>query len=52
MFADVDMRIFNIDPRDIERRITEIKAVVAVHFDGQPCLMEEIDKLEKNTDYL
>ncbi|HRU41914.1 MAG TPA: aminotransferase class I/II-fold pyridoxal phosphate-dependent enzyme, partial [Candidatus Diapherotrites archaeon] len=35
VFADIDPRTYNIDPRDIEKKITDkTKAVIPVHFTG------------------
>jgi UDP-4-amino-4,6-dideoxy-N-acetyl-beta-L-altrosamine transaminase len=50
VFADIDSRTYNIDPKEIERKITEkTKAIIPVHFTGQPCDMDEIMKIaEKN----
>lgn len=46
VFADIDPDTYNIDPADIERKITDrTKAVVAVHFTGQPCKMDEIHQI-------
>ena len=43
VFADINPETYNIDPADIERKITEkTKAVVAVDFTGQAC---EIDRI-------
>lgn len=48
VFADIDAKTYNIDPQDIERKITEkTKAIVAVHFTGQPCAMDEIHAIAK-----
>ncbi|MBS1597540.1 MAG: DegT/DnrJ/EryC1/StrS family aminotransferase [Bacteroidetes bacterium] len=42
-FADVDLDTYNIDPKQIEEKITsETKAVIPVHLYGQPCEMDEI----------
>jgi len=42
VFAEVDTS-FNIDPSDIEQRITpRTKAVMAVHLQGNPCDMDQI----------
>ena len=42
VFADIDATL-NIDPRDLERKITErTKAVIAVHLLGGSCDMEPI----------
>lgn len=46
VFADVDERTYNIDPKDIERKISSrTKAIIPVHFAGQPCDMDEIHKI-------
>ena len=46
VFADVKADSYNIDPADIERKITErTKAIIAVHFTGQPCEMDEIHEI-------
>lgn len=48
VFADIDARTYNIDPDDIERKITDrTKAIVAVHFTGQPCDMDRIHDIAK-----
>lgn len=53
VFADIDPKTCNIDPEDIERKITErTKAVVAVHFAGQPCAMDEIHAVAKKYNLL
>lgn len=44
VFADCDPETFNLDPADVERRITpRTSAVVAVHMYGNPC---DVDALE------
>jgi len=46
VFADIDINTYNIDPADIERKITErTKAVVAVDFTGQVVRMKEIREI-------
>ena len=46
VFADVDERTYNIDPADIERKITaKTKAIIAVHLAGQPCDMDAIHRI-------
>lgn len=43
VFADVDPRTFNLDPSDVQRRITtRTKAVLAVHYAGQPAALDEL----------
>jgi dTDP-4-amino-4,6-dideoxygalactose transaminase len=42
VFAEID-ESFNIDPSDIEHRITpQTKAIMAVHLQGNPCDMDRI----------
>lgn len=43
VFADIDPGTYNIDPEDIKRKITaRTKAIIPVHFTGQPCDMDRI----------
>ncbi|MDI6807401.1 MAG: DegT/DnrJ/EryC1/StrS family aminotransferase [Candidatus Eisenbacteria bacterium] len=43
VFAEVDPESFNLDPSDVERKITKkTKAVMPVHYGGQPADMKEI----------
>lgn len=53
VFADIDQLTYNIDPADIRRKITDkTKAIVAVHFTGQPCQMDEIQALAEEYNLL
>ena len=48
VFADVQVRTGNIDPADVERRITEkTRAILVVHWAGYPCDMDEIHAIAK-----
>jgi len=48
ILADVDSEIFNIQPQEIEEKITrKTKAVIVVHYGGQACDMSEILFLSK-----
>ena len=43
VFADIEPDTANIDPKDIERRITDkTRVLIPVHFAGQSCDMEAI----------
>ena len=43
IFADIKKDTYNIDPNDIRKKITvNTKAIIPVHFAGQPCDMDEI----------
>ena len=51
VFADVDEKTFNISPKDIQNKITEkTKAIIIVHYGGQPCDMKEIIQIAKRHD--
>src|SRR5574344_267723 len=48
VFADIDPKTYNICPEDIEEKITsKTKAIIPVHYTGQPCEMENIHKIAK-----
>jgi perosamine synthetase len=48
VLADIDRETFQIDPEDVERRITEnTKAIMPVQIGGQPCNMERIMAIAK-----
>ena len=48
VLADVDLSTQNIDPTDIEKKITKkTKALLIVHFAGRPCDMDKIMKIVK-----
>ncbi len=43
VFCDVEPGTLNIDPADLERRITpRTRALVVVHYAGHPCAMDEL----------
>lgn len=48
VFADVDLQSWNINPAEIEKKITnKTKAVLPVHLHGRPCQIDEILKIAK-----
>lgn len=48
VFADIDPKTYNIDPAQIKQRITSrTKAILPVHYTGQPCDMDAIQSLAK-----
>lgn len=48
VFAEPDIRTFNIDPARMEEKITvRTKAIMPVHLYGQPCDMDSIMKIAK-----
>ena len=53
VFADIKKDTYNIDPVDIERKITDkTKAIIAVHYTGQPCEMDAIHAIAKSIIWL
>ena len=48
VLADVDPITMNIDPREVERKITpKTRAILPVHFAGRPCDMDALCALAK-----
>lgn len=48
VFSDVEKETFNIDPNQIESKITKkTKAIIPVHFAGRPCNMDAINEIAK-----
>jgi len=48
VIVDVQPETFNIDPQKIEEAITDkTKAIIPVHYGGQPCDMDEIMAIAK-----
>lgn len=51
VFADIDPKTVNMDPKDVARKITKrTKIIVPVHIGGYPCDMDAIMKLAKRHD--
>ena len=50
-FADIKKDTYNIDPNQIKKQITaKTKAIIPVDYTGQPCDMDEINKIAKKHD--
>lgn len=48
VFADIQPDTYNIDPASVEARITpRTKAIIPVHYTGQPADMDEINTIAK-----
>ncbi len=48
VLADVDPQTMNIDPNEIERRLTpRTRAILPVHFAGRPCDMDAIGDIAR-----
>jgi perosamine synthetase len=53
VFADIDPKTYNIDPKEIKKKITsKTKIIVPVHFAGQPCELEKINKIAKDNNLI
>ena len=51
VLADVDLDTMNIDPKNIEKKITsKTRAILPVHFAGRPCQMDAIVSLANKHD--
>ncbi len=50
VFADIDSQTYNIDPKNVEEKITrKTSAILAVHVYGNPCDIEELQRIaDKN----
>jgi perosamine synthetase len=48
VFADVEESTLNMDPASVEKRITKkTKAILVVHYAGQPCDMDKINAIAR-----
>ncbi|RUL54191.1 UDP-4-amino-4,6-dideoxy-N-acetyl-beta-L-altrosamine transaminase [Lysinibacillus antri] len=48
VFADIDEKTYNINPKEIEKQISEkTKAIIPVHFTGQPVDLDAIHEIAK-----
>lgn len=53
VFADIEEDSYNISPEEIRNKITDkTKAIIAVHFTGQPCKMDEIHRIAKENNLI
>ena len=53
VFADIDPDTYNISPKELERQITSrTKAIIPVHYTGQPCDMDAILEIARKHDLL
>jgi UDP-4-amino-4,6-dideoxy-N-acetyl-beta-L-altrosamine transaminase len=51
VFADIEMETGNINPKELEKKITgKTKAIIPVHFAGQPCDIDKIHKIARKHD--
>ncbi|GFI46402.1 UDP-4-amino-4,6-dideoxy-N-acetyl-beta-L-altrosamine transaminase [Lachnospiraceae bacterium] len=48
IFADINKDTYNISPDEIEKKLSKrTKAIIPVHYAGQPCEMERIQEIAK-----
>jgi dTDP-4-amino-4,6-dideoxygalactose transaminase len=48
VFADIDYNTMTIDPKSIEKKVTDkTKALIVVHIFGNPCKLDEIIKISQ-----
>lgn len=48
VFADIQLDTGNVDPADVERRITpKTKAIVCTHWGGTPCDIDELNRIAR-----
>ena len=53
VFADIDPDTYNISPEELESKITpQTKAIIPVHYTGQPCDMDTILEIARKHDLL
>ncbi|HDR7951509.1 TPA: UDP-4-amino-4,6-dideoxy-N-acetyl-beta-L-altrosamine transaminase [Bacillus toyonensis] len=53
VFADIDNETYNISPKSIEEKITnKTKAIIPVHFTGQPVEINAIQKIAKENNLI
>ena len=46
VFAEIEEKYYGLDPNDVEKRITSrTKAIIAVHYAGCPCLINELRQI-------
>ncbi len=51
VFADIKEDTYNINPLEIKKKInSKTKAIIPVHFAGQPCDMDEIHEIANEND--
>jgi len=49
VFADIEERIFGLDPEDVKDRITpKSRAIIPIHYGGCPCLIRELKEIAED----
>lgn len=53
IFADIKKDTYNINPTEIKKKISlKTKAIIPVHFAGQPCDMDEINEIAEENNLI
>ena len=53
VFADIEEKIYGLDPKDVIAKITpRTKAIIPIHYGGCPCLIEELKQIAKVKDLI
>lgn len=53
VFADIEKESFGLAPKEVEKKITKkTKAIIAVHYGGCPCKINELRKIAKRHDLI
>jgi len=53
ILADIKKNTYNIDPEEIKKKITSnTRAIIPVHFAGQPCDMDEISEIAEENNLI
>ena len=51
VFVDIKESDWNLDPKEVEKKITSrTKAIIAVHWNGHPCDLESLKDLVQDKD--
>lgn len=52
-FADIKKDTYNIDPREIQKQISDkTKVIIPVDYTGQPCDIDEINEIAKDNNFV
>ena len=53
VFADIEDVTYGLDPEDVKEKITtKTKAIIAVHYSGCPCLVQELKEVAEDHNVL
>jgi len=53
VFAEIEKETFGLDPKDVEKKITEkTKAIMPIHYGGCPCKIKELKKIAKKNNLI